>query len=712
MHNNSKGVSRQPVVLVVDDDMALRLLIVETLLEDNLAVEEAADGVEALELFQRISPDLVLMDVKMPRMDGFTACAEMRKLPNGIDTAIVLVTGLEDISSILLAFDAGATDFITKPVNWPLLSHRVRYLLRAGEAFRNLRQSEQRLSIAQKIAKLGNWDWAFDKDTVYCSDQMSTLCGHDPGEGRLSHAMFLQRVHPDEKEVVLATVKNALEEKKPYRLEYRIKMADGSIRIILEQADVEYDGNGMAISMHGTVQDISARKQSEEKIRFLAYYDSLTGLPNRQLFTKYMGQAFFAAKRANSQVALLYIGVDRFKRINDTLGHGAGDELLKKIAVRLSDSIRSSDAFGKLVVSSEPNLPLSRLTGDEFSILLTGLSEEDSIARAASRILEILRKPIFVYGQEINVSCSIGISAFPGDSEDVETLLKNADVAMSYAKQSGGNTFTFFAQDMNDRAIERLNLEIDLKKALERDEFILFYQPQIDLHSGKIAGVEALIRWQHPERGLIPPLKFISIAEESGLIIPMGAWVLNEACRQACEWQQAGMVPIRIAVNISSHQFRHGGLVRMVKQALDDSGLSPSMLELEVTESSIMQDIDTTITTLNQLKELGVSLSVDDFGTGYSSMNYLKRFPLDTLKIDRSFIMDITTDPNDVAIIIAIIALAGSLGLKTIAEGVETQEQLQFLRQHLCNEIQGFFISKPLSIKEVERFLVSDLTFI
>lgn len=709
--NNSKEARRQPVVLVVDDDMAQRLLMSETLLENDLAVEEAGDGVEALEIFRRISPDLVLMDVKMPRMDGFTACLEMQRLPGGINSIIVLVTGLDDIASIQRAFDVGATDFMTKPVNWPLLSHRVRYLLRAGEAFRNLRQSEQRLSVAQKIARLGNWDRDFAKDTVYCSDQMCRLCGLDPGEGRVSHEMFLQYVHPDEKDSVQATVSKALQEKKPYRLEYRIKQADGSSSIILEQSEVAYDGNGTPVSMHGTVQDISEQKQSEEKIRFLAYYDLLTGMPNRQLFSNYVEQALFAATRANAKVALLYIGVDRFKRINDSLGHNAGDQLLQMIATCLADFIRLPDIFGKFILPKEQEFILSRLTGDEFSILLTGLFEEESVSRVALRILEMLQKPFFVSGQEINISCSIGISISPGDAEEVEALLRNAAVAMSYAKHEGGNTFKFFAHTMNDRAAERLNVEIDLKKALDRGELALFYQPQIDLSTGKIAGLEALMRWQHPELGLIMPSKFIPIAEESGLIIPIGAWGLNEACRQACIWQQAGLAPIRIAVNISSNQFRQGGLVPMVKKALLDSGLSPSLLELELTESCIMQDIDATITTLVQLKEIGVNLSVDDFGTGYSSMNYLKRFPLDTLKIDRSFVMDITTDPNDAAIINAIIALARSLGLKTIAEGVETQEQLQFMRHHLCDEIQGFFISEPLPAVEVKHFLLPDLTF-
>ena len=709
--NNNMENGKQPVVLVVDDDAAQRLLMTETLLENDLAVEEAGDGVEALEIFRRISPDLVLMDVMMPRMDGFMACQEMQKLPGGINATIVLVTGLDDISSIQRAFDVGATDFITKPVNWPLLNHRVRYLLRAGESFRRLRQSEQRLSTAQKIARLGSWDWDFDQETVYCSDQMAALCGLNPAAGRLSRDMFLHHVHPDEKEAVRDAVTRAMREKKPYRLEYRIQQMDGTTRILLEQTEVEFDSSGTPVSMHGTVQDISERKESEEKIRFLAYYDSLTGLPNRQLFLKYVKQALFSAMRANSKVALFYIGVDRFKRINESLGHNAGNILLKMIATCLADSVRRSDIFGKSVLSKEPELGLSRLTGDEFSILLTGTLEEGSVSRVALRILEMLQNPFPLDNQEINISCSIGISVFPGDSEEVETLLKNAAVAMSYAKQEGGNSVKFFAPAMNDRAAERLNLEIDLKKALEREEFVLFYQPQVELRTGKITGLEALIRWRHPDRGLLAPVTFIPVAEESGLILPLGAWVLHEACRQAGVWQRAGLAPLRIAVNISSKQFHQDGLVDMVQQALLASGLSPSMLELELTESCIMQDIEATIITLVRLKEVGVNLSVDDFGTGYSSMNYLKRFPLDTLKIDRSFVTDITRDPNDASIITAIIALAGGLGLKTIAEGVETEEQLQFLRQLCCDELQGFFISKPLPVDEVEHFLVSGLTF-
>ncbi|MBC8208843.1 MAG: EAL domain-containing protein [Desulfobulbaceae bacterium] len=393
------------------------------------------------------------------------------------------------------------------------------------------------------------------------------------------------------------------------------------------------------------------------------------------------------------------------KRINDTLGHSAGDELLKEIAVRLEDCIRSSDIFGKFVLPIDPKLSMSRLTGDEFSILLTDLSEEEYTIRVIQRILEMLQAPININGQEIIISCSMGISVFPGDAEEVDPLLKSANMAMFHAKESGGNTWRFFSHEMNDRAVERMNIEIDLQKALEREEFVLMYQPQVELGTGKLVGLEALVRWQHPKLGLVSPFTFISVAEESALILPLGEWVLNEACRQAYAWRQAGLTPVRMGVNVSSHQFRQEDLVSIVQEALQKSGLPPSFLELEVTESSIMQDIDKTINVLGQLKEIGVKISVDDFGTGYSSLNYLKRFPLDTLKIDRSFITDIISNSNDAAIVTAIIAMAESLGLRTIAEGVETQEQLQYMRQKMCGEIQGFLISKPLKADELEHFM-------
>ncbi|MFH1214983.1 MAG: EAL domain-containing protein [Pseudomonadota bacterium] len=704
MHETGSG-DGQPVVLIVDDDMAQRLLMRQSLRETDLVVEEAADGREALSVFERVSPDLVLMDVKMPHMDGFAACAEMRKFQGGQDIAIVLVTGLDDYESIKKAFEVGATDFITKPVNWPLLAHRVRYLLRASRAFCNLRRSEKRLSIAQDIASLGSWDWDRDKNSIYFSEQMYRIFGLTADKSEPEYDTFLAFVHPDEQQRVRETVKEALGEKKPYSIDYRIIQPDGSLRTVHERADVVYDAQGNVVSMHGTVQDITARITAEEKIRFLAHYDSLTGLPNRQLFLEYVSQALFAAQRDKGKVALVYLDLDRFKRINDTLGHSAGDKLLKEIANCLGDSVRSSDIIAKASFVKKPGVTLSRLGGDEFTILLTGLAEEEHAARVAQRILELLSHPVMIAGQEVYVSGSIGISIYPSDGDDVDTLLRNADVAMYHAKESGRNTFQFFSEQMNHRAMERLNIETALKKGLERNELILYYQPQLDLRTGKLAGLEALVRWLHPEMGLVPPGMFIPIAEESGLIIPIGEWVIHEACRQVRQWQDEGLCPIRMAVNISSLQFKQQSLIPVVQQALQQSGIEARFLELELTESSIMQNVDQVNDTLVQLKEIGVSLSVDDFGTGYSSMSYLKRFPLDALKIDRSFVMDITTDPNDAAIIKAIIALAHSLGLKTVAEGVETREQLDFLRMEKCDEIQGFHISRPVHAADLEEFL-------
>ncbi|MEW6288324.1 MAG: EAL domain-containing protein [Thermodesulfobacteriota bacterium] len=709
--SKNRAAGDQQVVLLVDDDMAQRLLMRETLRGNSLVVEEAGDGKEALAVFERCSPDLVLMDVKMPKMDGFTACAMMRTLAAGQDAVIVLVTGLEDFASISRAFDVGATDFVTKPVNWPLLSHRVRYLLRAGRAFRNLRQSEKRLSIAQSIASLGNWDWNIDKNSVYCSAQMYRIFGFSSEEPAATYTTFLDRVHPDERDSVKDLVGRALQAKKPYSIDYRIVLPGGACRNVHEQADVVHDGGGNPVSMHGTVQDITERINAEEKIRFLAYYDGLTGLPNRQLFLEHFNQALFAAQRDGGKVALLYLDLDRFKRINDTLGHSAGDMLLKEIAICLADSIRSSDIVAKACLPCKPGVTLSRLGGDEFTILLSRLAEEEHAGRVAQRILDLLSQPIRIAGQEVYISGSIGITLYPSDGEDVDMLLRNADVAMYHAKESGRNSFQFFSGEMNQRTMEKLGIETDLKKALERNEFLLYYQPQIDLLTGKVAGVEALVRWQHPRLGMVPPAMFIPIAEEAGLIVEIGQWVLLEACRQAVQWQQAGFAPLRMGVNISSLQFKQQSLVSLVRQVLQTTGFAARFLELELTESAIMQNVGQVNDTLVELKEIGVNLSVDDFGTGYSSMSYLKRFPLDTLKIDRSFVMDITTDANDAAIIKAIIALAKSLGLKTIAEGVETGAQLAFLQEQRCDEIQGFFISRPLPGREVEQFLVAGKKF-
>lgn len=438
--------------------------------------------------------------------------------------------------------------------------------------------------------------------------------------------------------------------------------------------------------------DISDRKAADERIHFMAHYDALTCLPNRILLHDRILQAITAAPRLGNKVAILFLDLDRFKAINDTLGHSTGDLLLQSVAERLKGCIRSSDT-------------IARLGGDEFIIVLRDLEDGVYAGTVAQKILETISTPFMIRDIELNTSASIGISLYPDDGMANEELIANADVAMYRSKENGRNNYQFFAPDMNDSAYERLTMENNLRKALERQEFVLYYQPQVNSETGRIIGAEALVRWRHPEMGLVPPGMFIPIAEESGLIVTIGEWILREACRQNKSWQQEGLSPIPVAVNLSTVQFRQKNLMALVANTLQESRLDPHWLELEITESGIMQDVEAAVTTLNSLKQMGLKLSIDDFGTGYSSLSYLKKFPLDKLKIDQSFVRDITTDQDDAAIVVAIIGMAKSLKLRVIAEGVETRGHLDFLGTNGCIEIQGYYFGKPVPADEFGRLL-------
>ena len=434
-----------------------------------------------------------------------------------------------------------------------------------------------------------------------------------------------------------------------------------------------------------------ARKQAEERIRHLAHYDELTGLANRSMFSQRLSHAIAQARRTGTQLAVLFIDLDRFKNINDTLGHEAGDNVLREVAERLHECLRESDTVG-------------RLSGDEFVVLLEGMPQSMQCADVAQKILTAVAKPFALGAHEFHLTASIGISTYPADSEDPQSLLKNADVAMYRAKELGKNNFQFYSAQMNIHTLERLALESSLRGALERNEFVLHYQPKVDIRSGRIIGMEALVRWQHPTKGLIPPMQFIPLAEETGLIVPIGEWVLRTACACNKSWQEQGLPPLCIAVNLSARQFAYENLVQDVARVLNETGLDAAFLELEITESMVMHDPEHAIELLNKLKGMGINISIDDFGTGYSSLSYLKRFPINSLKIDRSFIRDLPLDGYDAAITEAIIAMAHGLKLKVIAEGTETGEQLRFLRAHECDEMQGFYFSKPLP--EHEFFLL------
>ncbi len=452
-----------------------------------------------------------------------------------------------------------------------------------------------------------------------------------------------------------------------------------------------YDKQGDIRGGVALFADITKRKQAEQMIKKMAYFDSLTDLPNRTLFYDRLTQAISQTKRTKKPIAVLFLDLDRFKIINDSLGHTAGDQLLREVSKRLLTCIREGDT-------------VSRQGGDEFTILLPNTNHLGA-ATVARRMISLISQPMELNGHEILVTPSIGISMYPEHGEDVESLLKNADTAMYHAKDLGKNNFQFYTSKLDQKVLERLTLENELRKALERKEFVLHYQPLIQINSNKMIGVEALIRWQHPLLGIISPTRFIPLAEETGLIVPIGEWILHSACAQNKAWQDQGYPPLKVSVNLSGRQFKEPDLVHTIADILDKTGLDPQYLELEITENISMNDVNFTIQALQELKALGLKISIDDFGTGYSSLNYLKKFPIDTLKIDQSFVRDIHTDRDDAAIVKAIMAMAFSLDLNVIAEGVETIEQLLFLTKQNCPEAQGYYFNKPLTPDEVLNLL-------
>jgi diguanylate cyclase (GGDEF)-like protein len=449
-------------------------------------------------------------------------------------------------------------------------------------------------------------------------------------------------------------------------------------------------------NVSNTLAAFIERKATEDRLSYMAQFDSLTGLPNRSMYLDRLGHTLVEAARDKLPVAVLFVDIDRFKNVNDTLGHSAGDTLLVKIAERLQDSVRLGDTIG-------------RLSGDEFAVAVAHLALEDHAGVVAQKIVTALATPFVIDGHSVYVSASVGISVYPSDGTEPDVLVKNADTAMYRAKQSGRNAYQFYLPQMQARATERLRLESQLRGALDRDEYQIYYQPKIDLATGLVSGLEALLRWQSPDRGLVLPGEFISVLEDAGLIIPVGEWVIASVCAQIRRWQSAGAVVPPVAVNLSARQFRQQRLDAVIGRIVTDSRIDPRLLEFELTESMLMTDAESAVETLRQIKARGIRLALDDFGTGYSSLSYLKRFPLDALKIDRAFIRDVTANPDDVSIVVAIINLARSLRLRVIAEGVETQEQLAFLRRHGCDEAQGYYIARPMDVTAISRVLGADV---
>jgi len=554
---------RTPVILVVDDDPALRLVLRHTMEQEGYYVIEAGNGLEAIQTTVRQQPDLILMDAVMPEMDGFRATSELKAIQEHEHIPVLIITSLDDDHSISQAFSAGACDYITKPIHWSVMKHRVRRLLYTAE--------------------------------------------------------------------------------------------------------------------------------TERKIKHLAYHDTLTGLPNRLLFMDRMDQAISRAIRTDGKFTLLFIDIDNFKVINDSMGHDAGDKLLTAVTSRLQKTLRRSDS-------------IARLGGDEFAVILENISDPEDTVFVANNLLEVLAEPIAINDRKVCIGASIGVAIYPVDGESFGILLKNADTAMYRAKEQGRNTFEFYTSEMSALAMKRLDLENSLRAAIENEEFVVYYQPKFNLKERRLVGMEALVRWEHPTSGLIPPDEFIPLAEETGLINSLGQWIIESACKQLYEWQKKDYQVPNLAINISARQFQEQNLADIFQQLIEQFHLAPEQLEIELTENILVQDHKRAKIILNELHDMGMLIALDDFGTGYASMAYLKDFPINTVKIDRSFVSGIPTDKENMAIVKAITGLTHALGLNLIAEGVETDQQIEFLKDIDCEQGQGYYWSRPLAaeIFEVE----------
>ncbi|MDP5241259.1 EAL domain-containing protein [Uliginosibacterium sp. 31-16] len=563
-----------------------------------------------------------------------------------------------------------------------------------ASATAQLRDQKASLAHAQRIARMGSWEISSGASNLHCSEEFRRLLDL-PAAGRILLGDVLARLSPEDRPRLDEAIKEASRAPENIALDCSTRSDDENLQVLHFQIESEWM-MGRLLRLHGTVQNVTATRQAEAHIQYLARFDSLTGLPNRSYWQELARSALSSARRHHDQAAVLFLDLDHFKTINDSLGHPVGDQLLTAVAARLKHSLRADDI-------------LARQGGDEFVVLLPRLSSFEEVSSVASKLVKSLTEPLQLQEHELTVSVSIGIAHFPSDGDDIDTLLKHADVAMYSAKQAGRNNFQFFVPEMNQRAMQRLEMENALRRAIDRGELILHYQPQLNLESGLIEGCEALVRWQHPERGMIPPIQFIPLAEESGLILALGDWVMREACLQQARWAAEG-IPLMMAINISALQFQQADFVQKVARIIEESGADPRAIELEITESALLASTEELIDQLERVRALGVSLALDDFGTGYSCLAYLKRLPIERLKIDRSFIKDLPGDAEDSAIASATLSMARDLGMLVVAEGVENAAQRDYLINRRCRSIQGYFVCKPQTAEALTTWLRERMT--
>jgi len=708
--DDAQSAEAPPRVLLVDDDDVNLMLTATALRERGFEVIEATGGESALERVDEIAPDLIVLDAMMPGIDGFETCHLLRHRAGYAQMPVLMLTGLDDDASIDRAYRAGATDFFVKSTQWSLLAGRLRYMLRASRTRVELERSKFKLARAQDLARMGSFDWRRGDGVghLWLSAEALRVLGRSPAD-KVDLRALLRMVGRPQRRGLMRMLGEVVAHNAVLATDVSVVLFDGRQRIIHVEAEAEFE-HGHGVGYTGVFQDVTDRRVAEDRIRHLANFDALTGLPNRRQLIWRTERALEQARRLNHNAALLLIDLDRFKNINDTLGHAAGDELLMEVARRLRACVRHSEQVmdGALEAAGSRSHrtleAVGRLGGDEFVALLPEVSDEADAQRVANRILESLREPIFVAGQECFCTASVGIAMFPRDGLNLVDLMRNSDVAMYAAKSAGRNVAAAYSAHLGGRGREKIELESHLHKAIERDELVLHYQPKIDVRTAKMVGVEALMRWQ---RGnvLVPPGDFIPLAEETGLIVPLSEWAVREAARQARVWQQSFGFSDSIAVNLPSRLFERSDLVENIHQSVSAYGVPHKAIQLEITENNLMKDLHNVSLSLHRLNEIGVEISIDDFGTGYSSLAYLTTLPISELKIDRSFVRDLGITPQSSAVVSAIIALARSLGLRVIAEGVESLRQMEVLHRLGCVVMQGFLFSRPLPPDDLESWL-------
>lgn len=684
-------------LLIVDDDEDIRRVIAIKLKKQGYLILEASDGNSGLEKLIAELPDMVMVDVQMPGMDGFEFCENAAKLNFDKHIPIMIMTAQDDQDSVNKAYEKGATDFITKPINYAKLGHRVRFCIRASATSDKLASRERQLLSAQKVAKMGGWVYDIENKQFQCSNEAANIFGIS-NLSSMTHDELINCVVDDDVSRVRAVLDTASLKESNNSLEYSIKLVNGESKRIRQIIDVNNANPIKAGKIFGVFQDITDLRNAEQQVKTLSLYDRLTRLPNRSFFKRLLTKKVASAKRHKQQFAILDINIDNFMRINANLGHDVGDKLLIAVSERLKNSIRDSD---ELIDSQDqdsfnPGL-LAHLGGDNFIVMLSTIRMMDDAAIVARRIQTEFSDGFKILENEIHVSISIGIGIYPDDADAADELLKKTSAALNNAKETGRNCYRFYTKEMNILSLQRLSMETALRKALDKNQFVLHYQPKISLVDGRITGAEALIRWNHPDLGMVSPADFIPLAESTGLVLPMTDWVIHEACRQLAEWEQNHFTLESVAINITPDSLLDKNIKQHVFANLESANIIASRLDFEITESVMMKDVDIILPILQEFKDLGSSISIDDFGTGYSSLSYLKRLPISKLKIDQSFIHELMQNNDDAIIVNAIIALAHSLGLRVIAEGVEDKEQLAYLTKHNCDVVQGYYFSRPLA---------------